>query len=218
MSERVQHTAEKAQQMNHPDKPVMGDDEDYVAYLGRCADQWTKTPPEAPDGFERITCLNHWPLYTVTDDDFYPAPCPACVADSMSRTVSELRCRAEHRRWKSWRVLGWLSGKAYWLGLTCSGGVTYGRCQHCGIGRQHHRPRLRGKRPYILGVQRETWDCWRRGHRRRESHWTRGLCTVCLPCPDCGSTAPEHWSCDPATALSESPAPPGATTTTEEPR
>lgn len=197
---------------NHPAKPEMGDDEDYVAYLGRCADQWTQTPPEAPHGFVRISCLNHWPVYTVADDDFYEAPCPGCLIDSSYNEANEMRCKAQHRRWKSWRALGWLSRKAYSWGVAAACGTSYGRCRYCGIGVQHHRPRWRGSRPYILGVSRETWACLRRGHRRAESHWSRGICTICLPCPECGSASPEHWSCDPTTALA-SPSTPTQTPT-----
>lgn len=184
---------------NHPSKPEQGDDEDYVAYLGRCADHWIGNPPPAPEGFELMECHSeprHWPEYRVIDDDFYPGYCSGCQYNALRETASKWECRAMHRRWKSWHILGWLNGKAYVLGIIAGSGVAYGRCEHCGIGRQYMRPRWRGKRPYILGVYRETWICLRHGHRRRESIVSRGICTVCLPCPECGSTAPEHISCE----------------------
>lgn len=186
---------------NHPDKPEMGDDEDIVDYLGRCADQWTTSPPPAPEGFELVPCEanpRHWPEYRLVDEDFYPAPCARCVYDDLRADRDRLACKAQHRRWKSWRVLGWLGSKGYALGVIAGHGVTYGRCEHCGIGRQYGAVRWRGKRPYVLGVSRDSWACLRRGHRRRELVFGRGICTVCLPCPECGSTDVEHYSCEEA--------------------
>lgn len=185
--------------INHPSKPVMGDDEDCVEYLWRTGSHWIDNPPPAPPGFELVECgatPRHWPAYSVVDDDLYPGCCPACYSDSQAEKIRELECKAKHRRWKSWRILGWLSSKGYSIGIIAGCGTSYGRCELCGIGTQHMRPRWRGRRPYILGVSRDTWTCLRHGHRRQESHWSRGLCTVCLPCPECGSTKPEHFSCD----------------------
>lgn len=185
--------------VNHPAKPIQGDDEDYVEYLGRVAEHWSVHPPAAPPGFELVECIatpRHWPEYHVADDDFYPGLCCSCQYDMLRTTASEWECKAKHRRWKSWRILGWLAGKAYVLGIIASHGTTYGRCEHCGIGRQYHRPRWRGRRPYVLGVFTETWGCLlKRHHRRATSYITGGLCTKCLPCPDCGSTDPTHHVC-----------------------
>lgn len=185
---------------NHPDKPERGDDEDLVEYLGRCNDQWTLHPPAAPEGFELIECTaepRHFPVYMPVDNDLYPAPCPSCIYDALSESRERLDCKAHHRRWKSWRIWQRLSSRLYTLGITSSGGGTrYGRCKFCGIGRQHIAPLWRGKRHYILGVERETWACLiKRHHRRTATHITAGLCSKCCPCPDCGSTDPTHYVC-----------------------
>lgn len=186
---------------NHPSKPVSGEDEDFVEYLTRCGDHWIDNPPPAPEGFELMECTatpRHWPEYRIVDDDFYPGFCSGCQYQTLNESHRRLRCKADHRKWKSWKMWWRIAGRLYTLGITSSGGgVSYGRCEFCGIGRQHHAPRWRGKRPYILGVQRETWTCLLRYHHRRQlSHYTRGLCTVCLPCPECGSTNPTHFSCE----------------------
>lgn len=185
---------------NHPSKPEMGEDEDYVDYIVRCCDHWITDPPVAPKGFDLVECTaepRHFPLYMPVDDDLYPGHCLFCERDSMAKTISKQECRLEHRRWKSWKILGWLQRKSYALGVTRTGGVSYGRCEHCGIGRQYMRPRFRGKRVYILYVQRDTWVCLLKHHHRpRRSYITGEMCTVCLPCPDCGSTDPTHYSCE----------------------
>ena len=127
-------------------------------------------------------------------DGMYPAPCPACVSDSQSETLARLHCEREHRRWKSWDIWSRIASRLYVLGVTSSGGGTsYGRCKYCGIGKQHMAPRWRGKRSYVLGKPREFWSCLRRGHiysplEGRTFH----LCSICLPCSQCGSTGPMH--------------------------
>lgn len=184
---------------NHPDKPEMGEDEEYLDYLVRTAGWPTENPPSAPHGFELIECSaepRHFPIYMPVDDDLYPGHCLFCERDDLSRQIREHKCRENHRRWKSWRIWWHIAGRLYTLGITASGGgVSYGHCEFCGIGRQHHAPRWRGKRSYILGKRREFWACLRRGHIFRE-HIGCGLCSVCAPCPDCGSTDPTHYSCE----------------------
>lgn len=161
-------------------------------FMAEC-DALVANPPAAPDGLELVECdasPRHWPTYVAHVDGQYPAPCMYCVSAAESKQIAQLRCERDHRRWKSWRIWGWVNMKAYVLGLTAGGGVSYGRCEHCGVGRQQMRPSWRGKRPYILGIRREAWACARRGHRHQATSW--GLCSVCAPCPSCGSTNPNH--------------------------
>lgn len=182
---------------NHPDLPEQGEEEDLVEYIGRVADWFDSTPPAAPMGFRMVECERdhrHHPLYEVAEDVFYPRPCPDCVSDGLSKRNRELVCERDHRKWKSWRTLGWLSGKGYVLGITSSGGTSYGRCEFCGIGRQYS-VRFRGRRVYFLGLMREEWFCLRRGHRR-VMHYPSGLCAICCPCPECGSTDADHYTCE----------------------
>lgn len=165
---------------------------------GFCAevDRISANPPPAPEGFELVECTaGHWPTYMAHVDGMYPAPCPACIIDDYSKRESIARCKAKHRRWKSWRILGWLSSRAYSLGIIASCGTSYGHCEHCGIGRQHLRPRWRGKRSYILGVSTDDWGCLLKRHHRRTEARDCGLCSICCPCPDCGSTDPNHYVC-----------------------
>ena len=185
---------------NHPDLPGQHDNEDIVDYIGRVADWLTNTPPAAPEGFRLVPCEatpRHCPLYEVAEDVFYDRPCPDCVASDAYRRERESRCKLDHRRWKSWRIWWRISSRLYTFGVTSSGGgVSYGRCEFCGIGRQHMAPRWRGKRPYILGVKRETWACLIKRHHRRVEHYPTGLCAICCPCPECGSTDREHYTCE----------------------
>lgn len=157
-------------------------------------------PPPAPPGLELVKCEaqpRHWPTYVAHVEGMYPAPCMYCVSADQSRTIAEAKCRREHRRWKAWRVWWRLASRLYVLGITSSGGgVSYGRCKFCGVTRQHTPPHWKGRRSYILGKPREWWTCLRSGHRYSpmDGH-TFALCTVCLPCPDCGSTAQDHYTC-----------------------
>ena len=67
---------------SHSAKPVQGDDEEYVDYLGRTADHWINNPPPAPTGFELVECSatpRHWPEYSPIDDDLYSGGCSRCI-------------------------------------------------------------------------------------------------------------------------------------------
>ena len=164
-------------------------------FLAEC-DRVTQNPPPAPEGFELVECgafPRHWPIYLPVVDGTYPAPCFICERDNLDRELQQAACQRKHRRWKSWRIWQRISSRLYVLGITASGGGTsYGRCEFCGIARQHTAPHFRGKRVYILGVKRDTWTCLLRGHRRAETYY--GLCSICCPCPSCNSTDPSHSS------------------------
>jgi hypothetical protein len=162
-------------------------------FLADC-EQIRTNPPLTPDGFDLIECdatPRHWPLYEPYVDGGYPATCLICERDAIGHANDRLRCERDHRRWKSWHIWWLIASRLYVLGITSSGGgVSMGRCEFCGITRQHMAPNWRGKRSYILGVRRETWTCLRRGHRHSPTHY--GLCSVCAPCPSCESTDPSH--------------------------
>ena len=154
-------------------------------------------PPPAPEGLELVECAaepRHWPIYLAHVDGQYPGHCLMCERDDLSQTIRRAKCKAEHRRWKSWDFLSRLASWFYVMGATSSGGGTsFGRCEFCGIGKQHMAPCWRGKRSYVLGRPREFWACLRRGHiysplEGRTFHW----CSICLPCSGCGSTDPMH--------------------------
>lgn len=162
-------------------------------FLAEC-DRVAANPPAAPEGMELIECEatpRHWPIYAAHVDGQYPMPCFLCERDELDRALRKAKCDREHRRWKSWHIWWRISSRLYALGITaCGGGVWMGRCEFCGITRQHMAPRWRGKRSYVLGVKREAWSCLRRGHRHSPTYY--GLCSVCAPCPSCGSTDPAH--------------------------
>ncbi|TAJ21812.1 MAG: hypothetical protein EPO65_00495 [Dehalococcoidia bacterium] len=175
------------------------DDEQEWTLGGFMADceRVATNPPPAPEGFELVGCdaePRHWPTYMAHVDGMYPAPCRDCMLDEHSKAAAKRHCQDKHRRWKSWDIWYRLASRLYVLGITSGGGGTsFGRCEHCGIGKQHHAPRFRGRRVYVLGKPREWWSCLRRGHiysplQGRTFH----LCSVCLPCSTCGSTDPMH--------------------------
>lgn len=180
---------------NHPDKLVQGDDEGYVDYLTRQGDAWSNHPPAAPEGFELIPCEatpRHWPTYTVADDDFYPACCLHCAYDVLARSHDGCE-HAHHRVWRRWKITGRVAGWLYTTGLTAAGGSWRmgGGCPGC-----YTMPKWnRNRRPYILGVSRETWHCLLRRRHRPTITPYGGFCTKCLPCADCGSTDPDHYGC-----------------------
>lgn len=176
---------------------MSGVDEDEWTIEGFIADidAMHANPPAAPEGMERVECAAEppcWPTYVAHVDGMYPAPCMYCVSARQTEQLDRLRCQREHRRWKSWNIWSRLASRLYTLGITSSGGGTsFGRCKFCGIGRQYMAPHWRGKRSYILGLERETWTCWLRGHRRVRLNGS-SICVVCMPCPSCGSTEPAH--------------------------
>ncbi|WP_063023868.1 hypothetical protein [Nocardia niwae] len=174
--------------------PEQGEDEDYVAYLGRKSDFYEQNPPPAPPGFELIECdatPRHWPRYQFTDDDFYPAPCPDCVAQSYRKQADELKRRYH---WLRHPIRGQFAakvlGKLYSLGVVAGYGTTGGGpsgCRTCLVGIN-----WRGRRPYILG-----WPDWKWRCLLKQRHWPGeqgyfGLCGKCVPCPDCGTTKVDH--------------------------
>lgn len=156
-------------------------------------DAMEANPPAAPEGILRIECEAdppHWPIYTAHVDGMYPAYCWFCQSAEYSKQIEELKHRSHHRWWK-WRAYRWLARHGYSWGLTA--GSSWGNmCSLCGT---TTRINWRGKRSYILGQSREAWTCLLRYHHRRTPHEGCGLCTTCLPCPDCGSTATDHYDC-----------------------
>lgn len=176
---------------DHPDKPVQGDDEDYVEYLGRCADHWSTNPPAAPEGFELIECSatpRHWPEYHAVDSDFYDAECSHCQYAALA--AAHAGCvHSHHKFWQRWKITGKFSSWLYSMGITASGGSWQmgGGCTGC-----YTLPKFnRHKRVYALGVSMESWRCILKAHHRPGDQ-VAGLCTKCYPCPTCGSKTATH--------------------------
>lgn len=166
-------------------------EEDYTDYIVRQANAWCQNPPPAPAGFELMECFSepkHWPMYTVADDDFYAATCWDCTDHSaeLREQINQLEHAKHSRFWRTklgTRIVRW----AYQMGVIAGSATTHNDfCKGCLT-----FVKWRSKRPYILGVSRDTWRCWRAGHRRGE-HIGFGLCGKCLPCPDCGSMTAGH--------------------------
>lgn len=178
--------------MNHPAKIVIGDDEDYVKYLGRQADAWSQSPPEAPPGFVLAECdaePRHWPTYTVADDDFYETPCPVCQIEAA--IAEHAGCQhSRHRAWRRWWATRRLAGWLYASGLTSSGGSASwgGGCNWCVTMPSWNRNR----RSYVLWVSTDHWRCLLKHHHWPADHIAFGFCSKCLPCPDCGSKTAGH--------------------------
>jgi hypothetical protein len=138
-----------------------------------------------PEGWELIECTKGHPVMWMPDDQWsYSPPCPYCSFDDLQARHAGCE-HAQHGRWRRWRVTHRLVGWAYVLGLVTASACAWGDgCSHCLT-----MVRWRGRRPYILGLYRETWSCLRYGHRRVD---VGGLCAVCAPCPDCGSQTAGH--------------------------
>lgn len=118
----------------------------------------------------------------------YGLPCPWCLRDDQAARDAEARhCR--HHWWRRSAALRWFSRVGYSLGILS--GSCHSTCDGCNW---CVTLSWRGKRPYVLGVSRDTWRCWSSGHRRGEDVGL-GFCGKCVPWPCCGSTLAEH---DPA--------------------
>lgn len=91
-------------------------------------------------------------------------------------------------RLRSSRRYGDLLGHLYALG------VISGACHSYGGGKPpEHRGHWRGRRPYVLGFQRERWGCLiKRHHVASDEERYGGLCGRCMPCPYCGETRWDH--------------------------
>ncbi len=155
----------------------------------------THAPRDVP-GLARVECDNeppHAPMWTLDgEQNGYGNPCPQCmysrVADDLAKARKEDRCY--HWPWRRWRITGWLAMRCYSLGVTSGGGTWTWSDVHDGC--RTRLLSLRGKRPYILGVPRETWRCWIVGRHRRGEEVGLGLCGKCVPWPCCGSQQVEH--------------------------
>jgi hypothetical protein len=170
---------------------------DWLAEFSAEIDRMHANPPPASPGMELIECRaepRHWPTYTAHVDGMFPSNCPTCEYVALREERDRLEHEAHHKRWQRWRITGWFARHAYSLGLIAGSGTAYNGCPDCPL---RHTLNWRGRRPYILGVERETWSCLlRRHHRRTATHITAGLCSKCCPCPGCGSTAADHYCCD----------------------
>jgi hypothetical protein len=185
----------------HPIFPEQLDDEDWIDWYQRSLDTVTDNPPAAPAGFVMIPCEatpRHWPTYTLDDGESEIAACGDCSYADLSSRHQTCDHDINHRAWRRWKatskVLSWL----YTLGLIKGYGHRYGRgCDGC-ISGSIMWTLFRG--PYVLFAQRETWHCWRQGHRRGVEVGF-GYCGKCIPWSCCGSTTHGHADgCDDATS------------------
>lgn len=137
--------------------PEMVEDEDYVEYLGRAMDYYCASPPPAGEHLSLVECdatPRHWPMYEVKTDDFYPAPCQYCVYDDLREQLNE---KERQTHWLDHPIRGKLArricGWAYSMGIIASFGTHFGgpaQCRSCITS-----IRFKGRRPYILGRERE---------------------------------------------------------------
>lgn len=164
-------------------------------FLAEC-DAIHDSPPPAPAGMELAECMaepRHWPTYFPVVDGMYPAACPTCQYVALREDRDRLEHEARHKPWHRWRLTKWFSRHAYSLGIIAGSCWSNGCAHGC---KTRTTLSWRGRRPYILGVQRETWGCLlKRRHVRTATYVTGGLCSKCCPCPDCGSTAADHSVC-----------------------
>lgn len=180
-----------------PDTPyhetlVCDDDRTWFG-CNRCGRDVTDTPcpdhaPLDVPGLVRAQCEAeppHGPFFVLASDRYDP-PCPTCQYTALRDQLDETK-RCRHWPWRRWLVTGRAAGLAYRLGLISAYGVNLGvnGCDGCQVGF-----RLRGRRPYLVGIELEGWRCLARGHRR--AHVGAGICGRCSPWPCCGSTVEDH--------------------------
>lgn len=176
---------------------VMGDEDggEFRPHFecSRCDRDVTEQPcpDHAPTGdlpgLRLIECDANPRHYTwIHNRDDYGAPCPWCLLnDHTARDREADACR--HWPWRRSWVFRRLARIGYALGVV--NGFSYvGGNGHSGCVTDFH---WRGKRSYLFGVSRDTWVCWRAGHRRGEPV-AFGFCGKCVPWPCCGSERVEH--------------------------
>lgn len=147
-------------------------------------------PDHAPtqvSGLRLVDCDANPPhLIFVHDRDDYGADCFQCrLNDYYEKEQQERQCR--HWGWRAWRITDRAASLAYQLGIIGSSGNTYGDGHNGCV----NGVRFRGPRPYVLGVSRDVWRCWFRGHRRGEPVGL-GMCGKCVPWPCCKAITEEH--------------------------
>jgi hypothetical protein len=177
----------------HPIFTEQDDDEEWLDWWNRQLDAVTSNPPPAPPGFILLPCEatpRHWPTYTLDDGETDGlACCHHCSADAYAAEHRTCRHDINHRgAWRRWKAIHKIAGWLYTLGVVRSYGTSFGGgCSNCLSG---IRWTLFGG-PYVLFVPRETWRCWRAGHRRGPDIGL-GFCGKCIPQPCCGSTGIGH--------------------------
>lgn len=181
----------------HPIFPEQLEDEDWIDWYQRSFAVVTDSPPAAPAGFVLIPCEatpRHWPTYALDDGETDIAACGDCSYASLSEVHGPCKHR-EHGRWRTWKASRKVAGWLYTLGLLRGFGTTHSKwCPGCLVA--IHWSLFRGS--YVLFARRETWRCWRNGHRRGVEVGF-GYCGKCIPWSCCGSTGQEHIAgCDEA--------------------
>jgi hypothetical protein len=117
-------------------------------------------PDHAPltdlPGLRLVDCTAEPRHYVwVHQRDDYGVPCPWCLLkDHAARDAEDRQCR--HWAWRRTGIWRRLVRAAYSLGIISGSGASWG---------DGHEwcttiSGFRGRRPYILGVARETWRCW----------------------------------------------------------
>ncbi len=91
--------------------------------------------------------------------------------------------------WRRWKITLWAAHRAYALGVIAGSGQ-----RGTGTGWELMFVHFRGRRPYVLGIERERWGYPL--HWLRHGHWPEpvvfGLCGKCSPWPCCGATGLDH--------------------------
>jgi hypothetical protein len=175
----------------HPAIPQQMEDEDWVDWFLRAHDAVIAAPPAAPPGFTLLACEaepRHLPAYVI--DDGASADCGSCWQCAYEALAAEHSpcAHKQHGAWRTWKASRKVASGLYTLGLLSGFGTTHSKdCPGCLVG--IHWSLFRG--PYVLFTKRETWRCWRAGHRRGV-HVGFGFCGKCVPWHCCGSTGRDH--------------------------
>jgi hypothetical protein len=178
----------------------IGDESDWHFSCNQCGRRLDDEPcpdhaPVDVPGLRRVVCdkAGH-PRMWFLDGDYYDPPCMYCVSAGQAERIAHYeRCR--HWAWRRMRIFRRAAGYARSLGIVTGYSTSWGGGNpgHRGC---THGFRWRGKRDYLLGWPSWKWRCLFRRHWPAE-HVAFGLCTKCLPCPDCGATTGRNCcTCD----------------------
>jgi hypothetical protein len=149
--------------------------------------------PAALPRLVAVECTNeppHPPMWMeYSEEDWYAPPCYWCAYDMQAEAHAGCR-HARHWPWRRWEITKRLASWAYSMGLVAGYGITHdGHCDGCVSG---FSVGPRARRVYLLG-----WPAWKWRCLLTQGHWPGQFigfdrCTKCCPCPECGSTEPDH--------------------------
>lgn len=185
--------------------------EQRIRYIVESTIAGTSPRPEDPDELAELAASIDIDVETLIDwrndyqwwttEDEWRSGTTDAVVKEIARAMSEPGPR-HWSRWRAWRrivhhlsMLGVVSGSMWvsdWSGTRVEVLSWTGR-----------RSKYTGRRSTpssVLYWPTRKWGCvLRRRHWPNDDHVSFGLCSKCLPCPDCGAAVPLEHECGVAT-------------------